>query len=147
MTRVGTRRCRRLRALTSGFVLMLCGTAATAQQTQCQPADSNSANLIQYVTYVVTSIDPGMSSMRSSLGLTGVNPSSITLASDSKTCKAAAEALDALAGTPQSGRKVFVVKAGTFRYVVEDAAIVPPASRGSAFVFDRKFVFIRALLR
>jgi hypothetical protein len=117
------------------------------QQSQCQPADSVSENLVRFVTDLVTSTDPGMASLRSTLGLSGVSPSSISLVSDSKTCKNAAEAFDVLAGTPQSGRKVFVVKAGSSRYVVQAPALGPVDTKVGAFVFDRRFVFIRAVLR
>jgi hypothetical protein len=120
---------------------------ARAQQWPCQPADSNSANLVQFVTYLVASRDPGMDSMRVELGLTGVTPSSVSPVSDGRVCSAAAAALDVLAGTPRSGRKVFVVKAGSARYVVQAAEPGSTTAREGAFVFDERFVFIRALLR
>jgi len=127
--------------------MLAAAVSAVAQPpSQCQTADSNSVNLIDYVTYILASNDPGVANLRTRLGLAGLDATDVSLSTSSKTCNDAAAAIDALASTPNSGRMVLVVKVGTNRYVVAD----PGNSEGyntSVFVFDSHFTLIGPLLR
>jgi hypothetical protein len=104
-----------------------------------------SSNFLTFVTQVITFGDVGSGNVRSKDGLTGLTPADLTLVTDARTCAKAAALLDQLANRPTSARQVYVVKAGTKRYFVND-----PNDRtgewGMTFVTDAKFAYIDMLL-
>jgi hypothetical protein len=114
--------------------------------TRCLAADAHSANLIAYVTGLINATDPDETSLRDAVGLGGVSPSSLVLVSSAMTCAKAATAVDKLANVTNSGRLVYVVQAGSHRFIVQD----PNATAGdhwTVLVFDQHFTFIRSLLQ
>lgn len=113
---------------------------------QCLPADSLSADLIGYVTGLITTTDSARAVLRAAAGLTGVNPSSVALSSDSTTCAKVAAALDAMANVTNSGRLIYVVTAGTKRIIAED----PNGIAGEHLlvtVFDNHEKFVKLIAR
>lgn len=116
-----------------------------AQASPCLPADSGAAQLVQYVHYLITSTDPAVVTLRGSLGLSNVSVSQVSVVTSETECARAQQAVDRLASTPGSGRRMYVVKAGNERFFVRD----PNATAGEhtpALAFDNKWVFIKSLL-
>ena len=123
------------------LLLLTAGTATalTAQTSPCLPADGHATSLINTVTDLVTSTDPDVTNLRGVLGLNNVNTSQITLITSGTDCTKAKQALDALAKTPNSNRRMYVVKAGNKRFIVRDPA------DNTFYVFDNKWVFVKAV--
>lgn len=127
-------------------LLLLAYTKVAAGQTSpCLPSDSGATTLVQYVTYLITSTDTAVVALRGSLGLNNVSVSQVSVITSGTTCTQARQAIDSLANTPNSSRRMYVVKAGSNRFFVRD----PNATAGEwtpALVFDNTWVFIKALL-
>ena len=120
--------------------LLLCGASRTARgQSPCLPADSTSATVISALTSLVTSTEPSEVSMRNSLGFSEVSSSQLSLVVTGTECTNAREAVDLLFNTPNSNRRMHVVKAGSKRFVVKD-------QNGEAlFVFDNKWAHVQTV--
>jgi hypothetical protein len=126
---------------------LLLGPFATVegQTYPCLPSDSGATNLVQFVTYLISSSDSGVGTLRASLGLNNVNVSQVSVITSGTICTQARQALDSLSSTPNSDRRMFVVKAGSERFFLRD----PDATAGEwipVFVFDNKWKFIQSLL-
>lgn len=126
--------------------LLFATTGAAAGQTSpCLPNDAGATTLVQYVTRLIASTDSVVVALRASLGLNNISVSEVSVITSGATCTQARHAIDSLANTPNSSRRIYVVKAGSTRFFVRD----PNATAGEwtpAFVFDNKWSFIRALL-
>jgi hypothetical protein len=116
-----------------------------AQGSSCLPADSLSAHLVDYVVEVVTGSDSTDAALRQRLGFAGVQASQVSAVTSGQACKKAADAFDQLAGTPSSGRRVYVVKVGKSRYVVRDPGD-KAGEWGSVHVFTGTFSYVATLL-
>lgn len=135
----------RLRLLIAPVLLLGVISTAEGQISPCLPSDSGATNLVQFVTYLISSSDSGVSTLRANLGLNNVNVSQVSVITSGTTCTQARQALDSLANTPNSGRRMYVVKAGSKRFLLRD----PDAPAGEwipVFVFDNKWKFIQSLL-
>jgi hypothetical protein len=122
------------------------GPPAGAQAaTACRPADGLAAALVSSTKLLLAAPDAASAGLRARLGLSGVAASSVALVSDERTCRSAIAALQQLFGIPNAAFRVYVVKAGTNRYVVTD-----PAVRGGEHmprtVFDKQFKYVGTLL-
>ena len=120
--------------------------ASRTVSTQCRAADANSASLIKYVTRLINTTDPKTAALRDSVGLGGVNPSSLVLVTNAMTCAKAATAIDKLANVRNSGRLVYVVQAGASRFIVQDPGATA-GEYGTVLIFDSHFSLIRSLLQ
>jgi hypothetical protein len=89
--------------------------------TQCLGPDSNSAELIAYLQFLVTGSDTGTVAQRGMWGLPATSSGSVTLVTDSRTCAKAADAYsaDITPASPMVGRNAYVIKVSTV-YVVWD---------------------------
>ncbi|MGH7711224.1 MAG: hypothetical protein ACREOG_08065 [Gemmatimonadaceae bacterium] len=113
----------------------------------CLPADADATNLIEYVKSIITSTDPGMPALRQSLGLGlgSVTVSQVSLVTSGTDCTKARAAMDALANTPNSSRRFYLVKAGNKRFFVR-GPITPTLEHNPSHVFDNKWAFIQSML-
>jgi hypothetical protein len=136
----------RLTSVNVAFLLLVASSkAATGQVSPCLPNDSGATTLVRYVTRIVSSTDSAVAALRASLGLNNVNASQVTVITSGTTCTQARQAVDSLANTPNSSRRMYVVKAGSKRFFVRD----PYATAGEwtpALLFDNKWAFIKSLL-
>lgn len=126
--------------------LLRAHTTSRVLSTQCLTADAHSANLIALVTGLINTTYPDEASLRDSVGLGGVSPSSLVLVTNAMTCAKAATAVDKLANVRNSGRLVYVVQAGSSRFIVQD----PTATAGdhwTVLIFDSHFSFVKSLLQ
>ncbi|MGH7713550.1 MAG: hypothetical protein ACREOG_19840 [Gemmatimonadaceae bacterium] len=127
------------------LLLAALSTAASAQGTSpCLPSDPLAVNMVESVKSLITSTDPGDIQLRQDAGLTNVSVSQVSLITSGTDCIKARAAVDALAGTPNSSRRVYLVKARAKRFFVRD----PNAMAGEwnpALVFDNKCVFILSI--
>lgn len=124
-------------------VLSGCAHVVNAQTT-CLPASGKSAGLVDYVNHLLTAADSAYVPLRSRFGLSGVTTSQVSLVTDERICSQAASAIDRMAGVRNSGRRVYVVQAGT-RYLVQD----PNGKAGewtSVIVYDPHFTYVGVLL-
>ena len=120
------------------------GAAPPARAT-CRVADATSAALVAYVQQLLSSPAPGTVTLRQRLGLTNVHASDVALVTTAADCARAGTSLDQSAGVPASGRRVYLIKAGSTRYFAQD----PNATAGEylpLFVMDGEFVILVALL-
>lgn len=127
-------------------LLISMGGSNLTAQSSCLPADSFSTYLSGYIKELVASADSATIALVQDLGLQGVKVSDVSAVTSGQTCKKAADAIDQLAGTPNSGRRVYVVKAGKTRYIVRD----PNDRVGNslrAYVLTSSFVYVKALLQ
>jgi hypothetical protein len=123
------------------------GAAAPRRQvtSQCLPADGRAAGLIAIFKNIIKSTDARDIALRDDVGLTGVDTSGIAVVTDTAICARAAAAIDQLANGKNSGRLVYVLRAGSSHFIVED----PHATAGeyvSVAVFDSQFKLVRMLL-
>jgi hypothetical protein len=126
-------------------LIALCGSNLAAQSS-CLPADSFSTYLSDYIKALLSSTDSATKALVQTLGLQGVKTTDVSPITSGQTCKKAADAIDQLANTPNSGRRIYVVKAGKSRYVVRD----PNDSVGNAlraYILTSSFVYVKALLQ
>lgn len=145
-TRVGTHVTVTAVAIVIAFASLQSQSPVAGVRSQCRGADSASADLIGYITELINTTDVQLAAMRDSIGLTGVSPSSLVLVTDKTTCAKAAAALDNLANVQSSGRTVYVVQAGTSRYIVED----PNGTAGEylmVWVYDSRFRLVQGIAR
>lgn len=135
----------RLHRMLAPVLLVASLNAAAAQSSPCLPADSGATVLVTFVNYLLTSSDSGVSTLRQTLGLSNVSPSQVTVVTSGTACTKARDAVDNLASTPNSNRRLYVVKAGNERFFVRD----PNATAGEynpVLLFDSRWVLIRSLL-
>ena len=114
-------------------------------RSQCRPPDEYAEALILNVKDLINTRLPGLAGLRDSVGLGGVDTSSVVLVTDRVTCAKAASVFDSLANVRDSGRLVWVVRVGTQRYVVKD----PDWTAGewwTTWIFDARFNFLVVLL-
>ena len=143
LTRMILMRC--VRVIIAPILLLASTNIAAGQTSPCLPNDSGATTLVQYVTRLITSPDSAVVALRGSLGLNNVNVSQVSVITTGTTCTQARRAIDSVANTPNSSRRLYVVKAGSKRFFVRD----PNATAGEwtpAFVFDNKWLFIKSLL-
>ena len=117
---------------------------AEGQTSPCLPADSLSAPLVDMVKDYITSTDPENLALREMLGINDVSVSQVLLLTSGTDCTRAKQAFDAAAGTPNSTRRMYVVKAWSKRFFVRD----PNAKAGewtTTWVFDDKWVVVEVL--
>lgn len=116
-----------------------------APSASCLAADAYSANLIAFVTSFLASSAPSDTALRTTLSLNNVNVTQVTLVTTTADCAKAAAALDGLAGKSNPSRAVYLIKAGSKRYFVQD----PTATAGEhrvLYVLDNKFRVLHAML-
>jgi hypothetical protein len=136
---------RAFRLLFAPVLLALSVRSAVGQTSPCLPSDSGATQLVHYVTYLITSNDPDVVTLRGSLGLNNVSVNQVSVVTTGPDCTKARQAVDSLASTPNSTRRMYVVKVGSKRFFVRD----PNATAGEytpAIVFDNKWAFIKSLL-
>jgi hypothetical protein len=136
---------RHLRVIAALFQLLVSTKAAAGQTSPCLPNDSGATTLVQYVNRLITSTDSAVVALRGTLGLNNLNVSQVSVITSGTSCSQARQAVDNLANTPNSSRRMYVVKAGSKRFFVRD----PNATAGEwtpALVFDNKWLFIKSLL-
>ena len=120
-------------------------TIVLPQSSQCLPADDGGVVLLQFAKHLITSTDSLSRMLSRELGLADVSVSQLAQVTSGEECARAAAAVDRLASTPNSGRRVYLVTAGSRRFLVKD----PRATAGEwsvSWLFDRDWKFIRALL-
>jgi hypothetical protein len=88
---------------------------------QCRGADAWTARTGPWLDSLLTRTDSLNTSLRQKLNLAQTSSSQIKLISKAQTCAQAAQAVDLLAQTPNSGRKVWVYQIGA-AYAVSDSA-------------------------
>ncbi len=124
------------------LVMTLLGSTAPiswGQASPCLPADTISTSVINNLNQLLTSTEPTEVNLKNSLGLNNVSPSQLTLVTTGTDCTKARQAVDILFNTPNSSRRMHVVKAGSKRFVVKD-------QNGEAlFVFDNKWVHVKTV--
>lgn len=136
--------CARLAAC----VVLLASQPSAAQRvrgSQCLGRDDHSTAMVGWIRNLIKGTNIHVDSLRDRIGFRGIDTSSVTVVTDSKTCAAAAAAIDSLAHMSASGRLVYVVKVGKDRLVVQD----PRDKTGEwlrAWVFDSHFNLVTALL-
>lgn len=111
---------------------------------QCIAPDSNSTAMVNELRRMIRGTNVHLDSLRDRIGFGGVDTSSVTVVTSSKTCASAAGAIDQLAHIATSGRLVYVVQVGRSRFVVTD----PNDKSGEwnrGFVLDSHFNFIASL--
>jgi hypothetical protein len=128
-------------------VLLISAGSAAAQHggaSQCLGPNTNSTALINWVRQFIKGTNIHTDSVRDNVGFKGIDTSSVSLVTNSKTCASAALAIDQLANVSTSGRPVYVVQVGRARLVVQD----PGDKAGPwlrTWVFDSSFRAISAL--
>jgi hypothetical protein len=126
------------------LISLMLGAAKLAQaQSACLPADSNSVHLISYLTVIVT--EPRDSLIQQEAGFGGLTANDLSLVTTGPACANAVRAFDSMANTPNSGRRVYLVKIGNKRYAVNDPTTTPGAI-SPTIVFTTKFAFLSVLL-
>jgi hypothetical protein len=96
----------RLRFLIAPLSLLGVISTAEGQISPCLPSDSGATNLVQFVTYLISSSDSGVRTLRANLGLNNVNVSQVSVITSGTTCTQARQALNSLANTPTSRRRM-----------------------------------------
>ena len=137
-----------MRSLVLPSLLVLLAIAAPharGQSSPCLPSDSGSAHLLQYVTGIISSSDARGETLRTALGVNNVNVAQVSLITSGTDCTKARQAVDALANTPNSNRRMYVVKVGSKRLFVRDEN-AKAGEYAPVLVFDNKWVFIQSLL-
>lgn len=116
----------RMTYLRSGFCLaaayLLLAVSARAQGTSCQPLDDSGLALLNWVRNVATGSDSTWIRSRSTTRIPQVSASQVSYVTDSKICQSAVAAYAAAANVPATGRKVYIVKAGSY-YVLKDPTV------------------------
>ena len=106
---------------------------------QCLPADSITAQTMPLLDSIANGLTADMQATRDSLGLPMASNVRSSVVTQNTTCTNAAAAIDAIAGTPPSGRRVYVYKLGKF-YAVEDPNRTAGGWRQIAF-FSSAFAY------
>lgn len=96
--------------------------AAQHQSTACRGPDSTSADIVREVVYYTTATDSTVGATRDSLRLPLAQAWQVVLVTDKSICAKAASAYARNVAGPASrlSGRVYVVKAGTMKYVVVD---------------------------
>lgn len=106
-------------------VLLGCGiiplSGSVSPPSQCRPAGSFTARVGPWLDSVMTRTDSLNTSLRQKLNLALTTSSQVKLITKAQTCALAAQAVDVLAQTPNSGRNVWVYQIGV-AYAVSDSA-------------------------
>lgn len=135
-----------MRILSVLFVIFAStSTPSRAQESACLPADDGAVVLTQFANHLITSTDSLERELSKDLGLVGIKTSELTQITKGNECARAAAVMDSLAKTPNSGRRVYLLKAGARRFFVKD----PKATAGewsTSFLFDNDWKLIRVLL-
>lgn len=138
-------------AVVAGVFLLGANAAAARSEgvSQCLGPDSTATALVDFVRNLINGTNVHIDSLRDNIGLGGLDTSSVTVVTNSRTCASAATAIDQLLHVSPSGRLVYVIQAGTAsrtRFIVED----PNNKAGEwlrAWVFDSHFNLLKALLK
>lgn len=119
-------------------------TRISAQTSSCRTADANSARLLEFVRFLVTTTDPVQTRIRDSLGVAPMAASRVSLVTTAKTCSSAVAAYNAATNSVGRPRNVHLVSAG------KTYAVFDPDDRGGEWsvtlFFDSKFKFVRSTL-
>jgi hypothetical protein len=114
-------------------------------RSQCRPPDEYAEALMINVKDLINPRFPGLAGLRDTVGLGGVDTSSVVLVTDRTTCARAASVLDSLANVRNSGRLVWVVRAGAQRYIVKDPDVTA-GEWGTSWIFDSHFNYVAVIL-
>jgi hypothetical protein len=115
------------------------GAVVSAQTTTCRTADDESALLVGYLGALVTSADTSDINLRSGIGLSAVDSTTVVLVTKKQTCDKAVQGMNAQLHTPNLTRIVHVVVVGT-NYAVRDPGH-PSGEHLPTMIFDRFFTF------
>lgn len=123
-----------------------CAYPLTAQSTSgCRAGNAESARALRVLTNLVTTTDSAESAYRTSVGLQSTTSSSVSLATDKKTCQSGATAFNTIGETPGAVRQVFVYKVGTY-FAVEDPGFGTEGEYRSLPTFDRRWAYQGTML-
>jgi hypothetical protein len=106
---------------------------------QCLPADSVTTQTSPLLDSIANGLTVEMRATRDSLGLPATSNVRSSVVTQNTTCTKAASTIDSIAGTPPSGRRVYVYKLGKF-YAVEDPNRTAGGWRQIAF-FSSSFAY------
>lgn len=119
------------RMLSLGMVLVFASSSPALGQSQyCLPAESDSAQLVQRIKWLLSDSSEASTLSRASLGITNVDPATVTVVTDSTVCTPGTNAITARfqLTPPTLAQYVFVVVGP--RYFAYD-----PGSSGATLVF------------
>jgi hypothetical protein len=103
-----------------GFLVVFGLAWRPAPPSQCRSANPWTAYVKGFLDTLLTHTDSLQTSLRQKLNLAQTTPNQIKLVTKAQTCANAAQAVDALAGTPNSGRLVWVFQIGQ-NYAASDS--------------------------
>jgi len=104
--------------LTAACVLLLAPTLSV--QSGCRAPDDTSARIVNYVRFLLTDTSRASARARDSLGITAIQPSQITLVTDTRTCSKIVTFFDHFEGVTRTGRRVYAYSIGPTRVVTQD---------------------------
>jgi hypothetical protein len=108
-----------LRIIATLAVLGFAPAMVLAQDSACRPADSTSADMVTWLTSIVTGTDTASVHMRAQLKLPQVAASQVSYVTTNTVCSKAVTTYNANSGVTQAGvpispsGKLYVVKVGT----------------------------------
>lgn len=123
-------------------IMIAAASVAAAQSGTCRASDVSTARVLSYVKLFATYTGPA----RDSVGLTGVDSSTVVAETDSTACARVAQALDtefAQSGTAPAS--LVIVRAGA-RYFAWTPTTNPDDPSGLLHVVDSSYVYRRALI-